>query len=906
MDFISSIIRRYIIQNDTKAINIITPEKIQTEQKAQKPRRSVLKEFDPFAPESPQLNQLKSKRVAIDEEDTFEDAQTSFTNFLSVKSQNDASTVLVEGEGNKAIFNNSCLIPDLRVYAPTNPSDISDACYVEAVENLSQAPDLLSNATHSDEEIEFHSKSYNKVDVKGETEQQSQNIENRQDTSDYHNLNTTIEATKADECLIIQVSDKIEDVPQNLSSKTLDPTVEIPELVEIERESPSSTTVIPELNKTEEELQNMEQDQHMSVSQSSNSTVEIPKTDVTIEISDKIVETVSNEEIELKNEEELNNIQNDQDIPESKRLNSTIEVPKSNFVCEENTEKTKDVKASIDLHSTFNTGINPTEAKLSICNNIPEDVSLQLLNATENTDANTEDIKNEICDIKEEETSKNTDTQDKNIFNIIDKTFEALTNSRKSYEKEHCFNQTFEAVCKPEPKDDEIPKTSTSVDVLNGTYTEKQEVNSKCEKNPQQNVDDVNSSITNLNNTYMEEKKSKDLDETLEALQENDKENFVNSTMIQPAKDGNILEKSLLAIKQSNPNETFKKVSSPPDHEHQEGDQDCESEKELQSLKELEQMANSLNQTIDVEESAIIQEVNGSLSPNESGEAGILNKTIEGKVEHPVVPVESVVDLNEIPAKSRLSLRVSCRPSIKSLANKSDIESCNKTISDTPPTTPSIKTNPSKNSSCDEKVIETYKNENAALNNRIVELQKEMSKIKSEQKTIEKQVLSQKLTKSDQKEKYILLLEKYSHVINKQDQDLRAAKAEYEKCNEVFVKTEMAFSDLFERYQKARFVIENYKKNEEILEANVQLAEDQLAKLKDKYRALEGRYNEERGKANEEMQKEKQKQDSESTKLQAIVKRLEIKISSLETALKQKTEECQALSALCDDITGHP
>lgn len=55
---------------------------------------------------------------------------------------------------------------------------------------------------------------------------------------------------------------------------------------------------------------------------------------------------------------------------------------------------------------------------------------------------------------------------------------------------------------------------------------------------------------------------------------------------------------------------------------------------------------------------------------------------------------------------------------------------------------------------------------------------------------------------------------------------------------------------------------------------------------------------------NEQIVKEKAHYKQDITKLQAQVKRLEIKAASLELALKQKTDECQALAALCDDITG--
>lgn len=46
------------------------------------------------------------------------------------------------------------------------------------------------------------------------------------------------------------------------------------------------------------------------------------------------------------------------------------------------------------------------------------------------------------------------------------------------------------------------------------------------------------------------------------------------------------------------------------------------------------------------------------------------------------------------------------------------------------------------------------------------------------------------------------------------------------------------------------------------------------------------------------------KYEMDINKLKAIIKRLEIKCSSLEVSLQQKTEECAALSALCDEVTG--
>lgn len=48
----------------------------------------------------------------------------------------------------------------------------------------------------------------------------------------------------------------------------------------------------------------------------------------------------------------------------------------------------------------------------------------------------------------------------------------------------------------------------------------------------------------------------------------------------------------------------------------------------------------------------------------------------------------------------------------------------------------------------------------------------------------------------------------------------------------------------------------------------------------------------------------KELHEMEMSKLKAYARRLEIKLSSLEVSLQQKTEECEQLSALCDEVTG--
>ncbi|KAL1498062.1 hypothetical protein ABEB36_008920 [Hypothenemus hampei] len=152
--------------------------------------------------------------------------------------------------------------------------------------------------------------------------------------------------------------------------------------------------------------------------------------------------------------------------------------------------------------------------------------------------------------------------------------------------------------------------------------------------------------------------------------------------------------------------------------------------------------------------------------------------------------------------------------------------------------------------------------------------------------------------------KYRHLLKLYEAQIATQGEDLEKLKIEFEKNMRHFTNTEMAFSDVFEKYEKAKLVITAYRKNEDVLLENLQSAEHQLNELECKCLKMKQQLTEQIKRAERQVEQEKEIYKRDITKLQAVVKRLEIKASSLEVALHQKTEECQALAALCDDITG--
>ncbi|XP_030757631.1 MATH and LRR domain-containing protein PFE0570w-like isoform X2 [Sitophilus oryzae] len=152
-------------------------------------------------------------------------------------------------------------------------------------------------------------------------------------------------------------------------------------------------------------------------------------------------------------------------------------------------------------------------------------------------------------------------------------------------------------------------------------------------------------------------------------------------------------------------------------------------------------------------------------------------------------------------------------------------------------------------------------------------------------------------------EEYRKISKIYEDVIEKQSIELAKLREECHRSNRLFTSTEMAFSDLYLKYQKSRATIEAYKENEDNLLYNIESAEDQFEKLKAKYEVMKNAVQDEVAIVERAVLREKQEKQAEIAKLQATVKRMQIKASSLENSLKQKTEECMALSAFWDDIT---
>ncbi|XP_044765836.1 transforming acidic coiled-coil-containing protein 2-like isoform X2 [Coccinella septempunctata] len=148
------------------------------------------------------------------------------------------------------------------------------------------------------------------------------------------------------------------------------------------------------------------------------------------------------------------------------------------------------------------------------------------------------------------------------------------------------------------------------------------------------------------------------------------------------------------------------------------------------------------------------------------------------------------------------------------------------------------------------------------------------------------------------------VLEEYEKTIATRFADYKKLKEENATVNRHLSNLELSFSDLHQKYEKAKSVICGYKKNEDKLRKSLSMYEETFLKQEGRYESLKAHAQTQIDKCNIEISQQKDKYDGEITKLKAIVKRLEIKNAALETSLEQKTKECIALAALCDEVTG--
>lgn len=113
---------------------------------------------------------------------------------------------------------------------------------------------------------------------------------------------------------------------------------------------------------------------------------------------------------------------------------------------------------------------------------------------------------------------------------------------------------------------------------------------------------------------------------------------------------------------------------------------------------------------------------------------------------------------------------------------------------------------------------------------------------------------------------------------------------------------ETAFSDLHRRYEKLKGVVENFKKNEEILKKATTDYQEKLKRSEEKYRLLKKHAEEKIESANIEIARVRKSNESEIAVMKAALKKEQTKTASLEMSLQQKVSENAELTAICDEL----
>ncbi|KAJ8923493.1 hypothetical protein NQ315_010071 [Exocentrus adspersus] len=181
---------------------------------------------------------------------------------------------------------------------------------------------------------------------------------------------------------------------------------------------------------------------------------------------------------------------------------------------------------------------------------------------------------------------------------------------------------------------------------------------------------------------------------------------------------------------------------------------------------------------------------------------------------------------------------------------------------------------------------------------------KELEEQLKEAKAKEAKAIAELNQRSKDDLNYQKIMEEYENTIATRFADYQKLKEEHETATRHLANIELAFSDVHQKYERTKVLLEGFKSNEEALNAALQESEKICKQHEERYESLKAHAKGQIEKSNKEIITLKEKYETEISKLKAIVKRLEIKCGSLEVSLTQKNQECAALAALCDEVTG--
>eukprot|EP00054_Salpingoeca_dolichothecata_P014872 m.84653 g.84653 ORF g.84653 m.84653 type:complete len:434 (+) comp21206_c0_seq2:60-1361(+) len=193
---------------------------------------------------------------------------------------------------------------------------------------------------------------------------------------------------------------------------------------------------------------------------------------------------------------------------------------------------------------------------------------------------------------------------------------------------------------------------------------------------------------------------------------------------------------------------------------------------------------------------------------------------------------------------------------------------------------------------------------------------KEMAQAQQEQDIMQMEIddLRAKLAAANDKSvEMTTVVEEYQQAMSKMiettesdkhgsSEELTKLKRELEQTTEDLNKTETAFSDLHRKYEKAKEIIENLKKNETALKNTLDKAQETLKISNEKYKKLKSHAEGKIETANSEIANVRDNYKNQIGLLNVKIKKAETNIAQLTRQLEAKEKDNEELNAICNDL----
>ncbi|GJQ78969.1 hypothetical protein Trydic_g131 [Trypoxylus dichotomus] len=146
------------------------------------------------------------------------------------------------------------------------------------------------------------------------------------------------------------------------------------------------------------------------------------------------------------------------------------------------------------------------------------------------------------------------------------------------------------------------------------------------------------------------------------------------------------------------------------------------------------------------------------------------------------------------------------------------------------------------------------------------------------------------------------IMNNYTQLFEVQLEKYTALNEECSTAKKHLANLEVAFTDVHQKYERSKAIIEGYKANEEKLNSALLMFETTLRKYKEQFKVAQEKGQQENESLRKNLVTERDEYVSKLNNYTRKIKHLEIKTTSLTSALEQKTKECQDLTKLCEEV----